>query len=214
MEKDCWIYIRSSKDLENPDRFAHYFQGLASERREKIEKVKPSQEKRLSLAAGILLDVGLQSYGLKESEMMIATGVEGKPYFPDRPDIRFSLSHSGTLAMAAFSDYEVGCDIQQMREMPPKRMQGIASRFFCPEETEWMTKPDRPIDQKIRFYRLWVLKESYLKLTGQGLKSPMNSFYFSINSTGVELRTETEGEYQIQEYSFGGYRAAVIFDFT
>ncbi len=191
--------------LEDPDVFAKGYASLSRTRREKIDRIAQAQEKRLSLAAGLLLDRGLQERGLRERQMVTAQGRYGKPYFPERPDIRFSLSHSGQMAMAVFSDTETGCDIQQMKEPNEK----LARRFFCREETDWLLAAESETERKIRFYRLWTLKESYLKATGEGLHLAMDSFCFSMDPVTRIRRPSDGAEDLFEEYAFGGYRAAV-----
>ena len=78
----------------------------------------------------------------------------GKPFFPARPDIHFSLSHSKTHVLCALSDAPVGVDIESPRQISKR-----AVRYFCsPEELALFD----PLD-------LWVLKESYIKLIGETL---------------------------------------------
>jgi len=75
----------------------------------------------------------------------------GKPYFPERPEIHFSLSHARTHALCAVSDNPVGADIESPRQISKR-----AAAFFC--SSGELGQFD-PLD-------LWVLKESYIKLVG------------------------------------------------
>jgi len=75
----------------------------------------------------------------------------GKPYFPERPDIHFSLSHGHTHVLCALSGSPVGADIES-----PRVIGGKALKFFCSRRELAMFDP---LD-------LWVLKESYIKLFG------------------------------------------------
>jgi 4'-phosphopantetheinyl transferase len=43
----------------------------------------------------------------------------GKPYFPDRPDIFFSLSHTSTHVLCAVASTPVGVDIEAIRPVRP-----------------------------------------------------------------------------------------------
>ena len=75
----------------------------------------------------------------------------GKPYFPERPEIHFSLSHARTHVLCALSDNPVGVDIES-----PRNISDRAIRYFSsPEELSLFD----PLD-------LWVLKESWIKLIG------------------------------------------------
>ena len=75
----------------------------------------------------------------------------GKPYFPDCPDVHFSLSHSKTHVLCALSDHMVGADIESPRDISGR----VLSFYSTPEESSQF----EPLD-------LWVLKESYIKLFG------------------------------------------------
>jgi len=75
----------------------------------------------------------------------------GKPYFPARRDIHFSLSHSRTHVLCALSGEPAGADIES-----PRLISERAIKFFCsPAELALFD----PLD-------IWVLKESYIKLIG------------------------------------------------
>lgn len=84
----------------------------------------------------------------------------GKPFFLHAPDLHFSISHSGGIWICAVSAAPVGIDLQQIK---PLRADGIAQRFFHPDEIAYLdAHPDK-------FFALWTAKESYVKLTGQGV---------------------------------------------
>jgi 4'-phosphopantetheinyl transferase len=61
-------------------------------------------------------------------------GPTRKPSVARSRGVKFNLSHSGGLALFAFtSDCEIGIDVEQIH--PLEGIDDIASRFFCPEET-------------------------------------------------------------------------------
>lgn len=154
-----------------------------------IDRIRMPQDKRLSLAAGILLDEGLRTYGLREARVHVCKGEYGKPYFPDFPEIHFNLSHSGNAALAVFADREVGCDI----ELRKRANEALARRFFCAREADWMLAAAEEKEREDRFYRIWTLKESFLKATGQGLHLPLDSFCFTIrDKRGEDIAREEE----------------------
>ena len=88
----------------------------------------------------------------------------------------FNLSHSGCKVMCVLGPIPVGCDIEYIK----KANAGIAKRFFSAKDNELLDEASEYGEQKYRecFYRLWTLKESYIKCTGQGLKCSMDSFSF------------------------------------
>ena len=54
---------------------------------------------------------------------------EGKPFFPDRPEIFFSLSHARRFVMCAVGDRPVGADIEEARPLPDR----LVRRYSTPE---------------------------------------------------------------------------------
>lgn len=92
----------------------------------------------------------------------------GKPYFPERPDIHFSISHSGSFALCAIDFFPVGADIEFIRPVSPALINRVCSEI----ET-----------RHSGFFSLWVLKESLVKLRGQ-LTAPYRKLCFSLLPDG------------------------------
>lgn len=82
--------------------------------------------------------------------------------------IDFSISHSGDIAAAVVSDAPCGADVQEIR---PVR-DSLIERVCSPEEKKALSAYGDP---SAEFIRLWTVKESYLKMTGEGITREMNS---------------------------------------
>ena len=95
---------------------------------------------------------------------------QGKPYFPEAPELHFSVSHSGAYWACAFSDAPVGLDIQMHQHNSYER---LANRFFHPEEAAYLAAKAFSPEA---FFRIWTAKESYLKRTGEGLPGGLSTF--------------------------------------
>lgn len=91
---------------------------------------------------------------------------KGKPYFPQYPDLHFSLSHSGELSLCALSEKEVGCDI----ELVHPRKEGFPAYTLSGGELDWFESRGSRWED---FYTLWTLKEARSKCTGEGLVPPV-----------------------------------------
>ena len=109
----------------------------------------------------------------------------GKPYFADLP-IHFSLSHSGTKAILAVAECEVGADIQEMKEVNLR----LAERVFTPREREYVG------GDPVRFFEIWTKKEAYGKWKGSGVAS-----VFRTDILDMDFYTEQDGEYMIAVYA-------------
>jgi 4'-phosphopantetheinyl transferase len=106
--------------------------------------------------------------------IQFAYNANGKPSLSRPAPVRFNTSHSGGIALFAFTlESEIGVDVEQIR-----RLQGIreiAGRFFCREEaTELMALP--AVHREAAFFRCWTRKEAYVKAVGEGLSVPLDAF--------------------------------------
>ncbi len=84
---------------------------------DKYNAINSKEVKKEILAATYLIDKHLRKYGLREKDMEYMIGKNGKPSFENHPEINFSISHSKDLVLVAFSDIEVGCDMQIVKNI-------------------------------------------------------------------------------------------------
>lgn len=99
------------------------------------------------LAYRLLALAAEHTFGLKALPE-IAREAGGKPFFPDRPDICFNLSHSHGAAACAIHDKPVGVDIEKLRPAPKRLANGMEDDAF---------------------FRLWTAKEATVKKQGSGV---------------------------------------------
>lgn len=149
-----------------------------------------------------------QEYGLTSLPPLARTPL-GKPYFPDRPDLEFSLSHSGRLTLCALSARPVGVDIEQIRprgaSLPRYALTAAEYARFQAAGGDWPA-----------FYTLWTRKEAWCKYTGQGLRrqwgqAPPEEGGFVRTYAGPDWRASVWGEEEPPEnihWKEGGHEAA------
>ncbi len=107
---------------------------------------KSGREAAYRLLARAVEDV----YGVPCPE--IEKDEHGKPRFPARPEIHFSLSHTAGLVLAVVGDRPCGCDAEPLaRPVRPS----VAARVCTREELA-----------EFSFLELWTLKESFFKVRG------------------------------------------------
>lgn len=174
------VYVADISFL-NDELFFENFLGLVpAYRREKALRFKFQKGKAQSLGVGLLLKSACEEFGISGADENIAYGENGKPYFINYPQFHFNLSHSENRAMCIMSTEEVGCDVEKIKRDRGK----LAERFFMPEEVSWIKSFASPEEETKAFYRLWTLKECYMKLTGLGLALSPESFAFAIEECG------------------------------
>lgn len=203
------VYMLDVSTALDPTQLMMISARLSAARQEKIARQHFEKDRKLSLGAGILLNLGLQEYGLEEQKVRIDYGTLGKPYFPDHPEIHFNLSHSGTIAMAVFADREVGCDVEEEK----KPAYQVSKRFFSRPEQDFLAAAENETEQDERFFRIWTLKESFLKVTGEGTHFPLDRFCVHLDGEKPCLTIGGQpADYILYEYALPGYRAAVCLE--
>ena len=105
--------------------------------------------------------------GITSASLDFALAENGKPFLPAAPEIRFNLSRSRDMALAAVAlGVEVGVDIEILRPIPEHA--AIAERFFPPSEARALM--ETPESERERdFFRRWTRIEAMLKASGIGL---------------------------------------------
>ncbi len=146
-----------------------------------------------------LLERGFEeAFRLSLHDLDICYGPHGKPQVADRKDVFFNITHtynrypniSGTSGeisdshvlqsrdyymAGAFSHCEVGIDCEYPRPVTEQ----LCRRVLSSEEKALLQASKNP---EMLFIRLWTLKESYLKFTGEGLSHDPASLSFSRDS--------------------------------
>lgn len=148
---------------------------LEQGRRQKIKEIRRREDRLRSIYAGLLLRYGFlqEGYSIQEWEQLqITYGENGKPTSVSYPEFCFSLSHSGEYVVCGVDRCQLGVDLQWMK---PWNI-NVAKRFFSTEEYERLCKITNEEEQKKQFYRMWTAKESYVKLTGDGIGKGINQY--------------------------------------
>ncbi len=158
------VYFLDTIMFEDPLIYESAYREANEERRKKLDRFRFEQDKRLSLGAGLLLKRALTDKGVKDMELARMTN--GKPYLKNCKAWHFNLSHSGTVAMCVIAGMPVGCDIERIGNPPLK----IERRVFSKEEQAVLSGLENEAQRRY-FYTLWTAKESFLKLTGEGLRT-------------------------------------------
>ena len=193
------VYALNIASLPDPLDAPEMLDGIWPERREKALRQRESQKRKQSAGASLLLKWVLRQRGFESRALRY--GDKGKPFVEG---ICFSLSHSGDMVICAVGDKPVGCDIEQIGTPREK----VAERFFAPEEIEYLRS--FPLADRAReFFRLWTMKESYIKMTGEGLKLPLSSFYVDIGGDLSVFREGLPCACHVKEYSVEGYCLSV-----
>lgn len=150
-------HIRECESLEDPIESPELMSDLSDIRCKAIMKLKMVDDRKRSLAAGMLIRDVLAKHGKSQQDIVISDN--GRPTVEG---MDFNVSHSGSYVIIVTSDSCVGCDIEHIRN----RNYSVAKRYFATEEIAWI---DNANNKDEVFYRIWTARESYSKSTGEGI---------------------------------------------
>lgn len=138
-----------------------------------------------------LLEMGLKrEFGYELEHEPKAEGEHGKPFLSLRPNVHYNISHSGEYVFCILADQEVGIDVQVHKKANYERM---LQRMVPLDMIREILDGDAP---ERAFFTQWVLREAYIKWTGEGLSRDMRTIPME------------EGVYQLLDLD-EGYSGAV-----
>ena len=146
----------------------------------------------------LLADLLAAEYGLHELPEL-ARQEGGKPFFPQKPDLQFNVSHSGDFALCGAGSAPLGVDIETVR---PRR-EGLAKYICSPAEYAWYERLGGDWES---LYTIWTLKEARVKCTGKGLRQLPRTIAVPLLGPG---QTGTLDGLVFRSYAGPGWRGAV-----
>ncbi len=133
---------------------------VSPERRAYAMKYVHQLDRRLSVASFLLLKRALSlEWGL-DSVPPFVYDSSGKPQLEGHPDIHFNLSHCRQAVACVVGRNPVGIDVECIESLD----HGVLAMTMSPIEQERIAASPLP---EVEFTRLWTMKESLYKLTGQ-----------------------------------------------
>lgn len=141
---------------------------LREEEREALMHVLPDARRaRLARSREAAQEV-LLAYGVLHARLCarygwdvlpeIRCGKNGKPFFPDCPELFFNLSHTRAAVLVGLHDRPIGVDIEALRPVS-----GRLKKLFSQAETER------------EFWENWVKRESAVKRAGGSIMAKCES---------------------------------------
>ncbi|KSU88604.1 4'-phosphopantetheinyl transferase superfamily protein [Priestia flexa] len=165
------IYICQLPKTIDDDALNKIASQLSLAKQKQIKRFFHLEDSYRTAIGELLVRYGLyRKYNVIPKELTFHKNKYGKPFVPEYPDFQYNISHSGEFVVCAVHDKSVGVDIEKVQSID----MNIAKGFFTEEEYKEVIKES---ENKITaFYRVWTLKESYIKATGEGMSRPLTSF--------------------------------------
>lgn len=176
---DLWL---CGPDVLTPARRAAYGALLSGAEQERHRRFAVEHARDAFLLGRALVRTCLSRYAEVAPEAWaLAIGDHGRPFVAApalETPLHFNLSHTrGLVACAVSAEPQIGVDVEQMdRRLDPMALS--AATFAAPEHDAVRSAPDDR--RRETFFRIWTLKEAYIKALGVGLSLPLDSFWFDL----------------------------------
>ncbi|MFM1800735.1 MAG: hypothetical protein RJA81_87 [Planctomycetota bacterium] len=157
--------------------FGHY---LSESERQKNQRYRNVRDKKLHLTARFMTRQLLSRVypEIQPSEWKFESDSHGKPFIQNvlTSPLHFNITHTqGLVAVVISRRGPVGIDAESI-DRPIDHL-GLASRFFSKREFDTLESVSET-DRAELFYRIWTLKEAYVKAIGKGLAYGLDTFWF------------------------------------
>lgn len=190
---------------------------LSDEETQRANKLKINLKRKQFVISRGLLRVLLSSTIQKQAqEISIHYEEKGKPFVQEEIDnksIEFNISHSNNYVLIAITlANKVGVDIEAIN--PGMKFIPLAKRFFSEKESSALLNISEET-QCDTFYRIWARKESFIKVTGEGVSYGLDKFSVSIgNINDVPVAVETKVSMPDRYFTYAlmepeGYKTAL-----
>ena len=175
--KKARVFLVNTENVDLYEMLETYKDLISSQRMKKIIRLAHMSDKKLSFGAELALCFALRSFSLPYAPPAYHYDEWGKPYLGEAntekdkdegEELYINLSHSGSLAVCVAAEFPVAIDVLETDYY-------IAGSF----RRKIITAQDKEPEDHRELLSLWTKKESYVKLTGKGLRTSLLSF--SIN---------------------------------
>jgi 4'-phosphopantetheinyl transferase len=193
------FYLQNICSIADPKENIQMLEGIPKWRRDKILRYIKAEDRKLSYAAWRLLERVLPLNGGNICD--VSVGENGKLKCVN---VQFSLSHSGDFVLCVVGKKDIGCDIERVEKFPPE----VAEHCFTARERQYAYSAESEEERNLRFYKLWTIKESYLKMTGEGLQVPAECI--EVDAVNMKLyRNNTPTPCRLQSLKITNYTLSI-----
>lgn len=158
-------------------------------RREVVMRYRFHADRVLSARAFMLLQQALREVWGIMDEITFDINEHGKPSIAGHPEVHFNLSHCKAGVLCVVDDRPVGCDIETIaKDLNPD----LCRYAMNPHEVLLITSAKNPL---VEFTRLWTMKEAVVKLTGEGLTTPLHGILTAAPHVYLDTHVDEEHGY-------------------
>ena len=174
-----------SQELES------FFKNIRFKKRKRINNYSNNERKKQAIVGEILLKELLEKYyNIKYNTCIIEESKSGKPYITNY-NIYFNISHKDNLVVCAVSYSNIGVDIEKIRDIDLNTI----NIFATTTEKKYILEKKEDILK--RLFKIYTLKEAYLKMNGDSITNIKNIDISKIKKEKLTIKTVNKNDYII-----------------
>ena len=163
-------------ELDQPQHIVdNYYRILNRDEKKRILNFKTELlRKRHTVSRGVLRMLISKYLDAKPEMVEFLYSKQGKPFLSSPKNtinLQFNMSHSNRLGMCAFTkDDAVGVDVEKIRKL--SNLEDMIEMCMSEFEKGWFSKLP-PTTRNQMFYKVWTVKEAFIKAIGAGFSFPL-----------------------------------------
>jgi 4'-phosphopantetheinyl transferase len=197
------VWLVDPTNITDPALLDRYHALLTREEHTKWQRYRFDKDKHQHLVTRALIRDTLSRYEpqVAPADWRFESNQHGKPAIanPLAQPLFFNLSHTQNLAALAVTRLAaVGVDVEKIK--PVEQVRGLAERCFADSEIQYVFSGEKSA-LMWRFFKLWTLKEAYIKARGCGLSLSLQSVVFAPQAHPLEVDFDPSHDHP-SEWSF------------
>lgn len=195
-DKYCKVYAVSIDKIPAQRDLRMLMDSIDPEHLVRIRRFRRQEDLLRSLYGEILVRHVFRGMGYPD--VRIFRSAKGKPFCPDIPQWKFSISHGGAWVAVSVSPFETGVDLEEIRG----DYRDVYETVLTEGELRLLRQTAAPLQTK-EFLRMWTVKEAWLKRTGDGLyRDPKEIDTTALETAADSLQEETENPVRAETLEF------------
>ena len=189
------LYINASKWLPSKHQWIQLTASISKSDCDYVHNFKYQNDCKIRLLSQLLIRYSIKTLtDLNWNEICIERTPYGKPFCKNiqKSSFDFNVSHSGDyVAIVAMhtpnemNKYQIGVDLMKIESNLVKQyeqVKRISRKTFSEKEIDFLESKSSLREKVEDFYRIWTLKESYVKAIGKGIRVELKAIEFLIHS--------------------------------
>jgi Phosphopantetheinyl transferase len=198
------IWLVDPTTVTDADLLARYHELLTPEEHAKWQRYRFDKDKHQHLVTRALIRDTLSRYepSIAPQDWRFEFNAHGKPAIANALSgpLHFNLSHTQNLAALAVTRCApVGVDVEKIKTV--EQVRGLAERCFTDGEIAFVFGGDKAAVME-RFFKLWTLKEAYIKAHGCGMSLSLHSVAFDPLAEPLTVNFDATHDDRPEEWSF------------